>query len=102
MSASALLLANFAREIFTDVLIALFYAGFGRFILGVQQRPRRVALACAINAAPRFLSRPLLFSTVFSYLLTAADLSFICRILWYPRRFILGAVCFLHGDDDPQ
>ena len=86
MSASALLLANFAREILTDVLIALFYVGFGHFILGVRQRPRRVALACTINAISHFLSRHLLFFTIFSYLLTAADLFFICRILWYPRR----------------
>ena len=86
MPVSALLLANFAREVFTDVLIALFYSGFGQYILGVQQRPRRIALACAINAASHFLSRHLLFTTFFSYLLTAADLFVICRLLWYPRR----------------
>ena len=65
MSASALLLVNFAREILTDVLIALFYVGFGHFILGVRQRPRRVALACTINAISHFLSRHLLFSRFF-------------------------------------
>ncbi len=86
MSASALLLANFAREIFTDVLIALFYAGFGRFLLGVRQRPGRVALACAINAISHCISRHLLLTTLFSYLLTAVDLFAICRILWHPRR----------------
>lgn len=86
MSVSALLLVNFAREVFTDALIALFYSGFGQYILGVQQRPKRIVLACAINAASHFLSRHLLFTTFFSYLLTAADLFVICRLLWSPRR----------------
>ena len=73
MPVSALLLANFAREVFTDVLIALFYSGFGQYILGVQQRPRRIASACAINAASHFLSRHLLFTTFFSCLLYTSD-----------------------------
>ena len=86
MSASALLLANFAREILTDVLIALFYVGFGHFILGVRQRPQ--ARGAGLHNQ-RDLAFPFAASavfTIFSYLLTAADLFFICRILWYPRR----------------
>ena len=88
MSASTLLLFNLAREFFTDSLIACFYAAFGHFILGIRQRPKYVALACAINILSHALSRHLVFTTLFSYLITALDLFLICRVLWQPRRGI--------------
>lgn len=88
MSASTLLLLNLAREFFTDSLISCFYAAFGHFILGIRHRTKYVALACAINILSHALSRHLVFTTLFSYLITALDLFLICRILWQLRRGI--------------
>lgn len=86
MSASTLLFLNLAREWITDSLLVCFYAGFGHFILGIRQRPKRIVLACAINILSHLFSRHLVYATVFSYLITALDLFLICRILWQPRR----------------
>ena len=97
MSTCALLLFNLAREFVTDSLISCYYAAFGQFILGVRQRPKRVALACAVNILCHILSRHFIYITSFSYLLTALDLFIVCRILWAPRRGIRFFLPFLVG-----
>ena len=95
MTMWTLLLLNFAREFFMDLLIACYYASFGHFILGIRQDWKRVFLACTINVLSHVITRHLLFTSVLSYLITAIDLYIICRILWHPRRGMRFFVPFL-------
>ncbi len=86
MTSWTLVLLNLAREFVTDSLVACFYAGFGRFILGVRMTPGRIALACAINVVSHVFSRHFVHATIFSYVITAIDLFLVCHILWRPRH----------------
>ena len=86
MSDQLLICIDFAREMAVNIMVVAFYTAFGRFVLGVVSQVKTFLLCCGMHSCVHIVVRYLMANAPFGFILMAADMIVMCRILWNPTR----------------